>query len=1383
MDPNRWKRVQELFAAALARAPAFRSDYLRGACDGDERLVAEVSSLLDAHEDAADVLDRAAGAAAFLDGVEVGSRVGRYRVEARIGGGAMGVVYRAYDTQLERNVALKFLPAYLSDVEDVKTRFVNEARAASALDHPNICTVHEIGETSSGSLYIAMALCEGRDLGRHLAAERLDWRQALQMTAQLAAALDAAHRRGIVHRDLKPANVIVGPRFVRIVDFGIAKIAGVDLTEHGIALGTPAYMSPEQLRGARVDARTDVWALGVMLYEMLCGERPFRGSDARAVLEAMTERAPKPLLEHDTKIPAAVASALQAVLDLCLAVDPDERYPSMRELLADLQHLGAGGDEELGLQTSAAPRQPLEADAPSGELRRMTVLQCVFTADDPELLFEALPQLKQLSARVVTRFEGVVTEPGGETVLAWFGYPRAHEDDAARAARAGLSVIAGVTELARAGGRAVQVRAAVVSGTMVMRATGGVATLDPAAMIGAVARDASTLAAFAPASALLVSGEARALIGSRFECLPHGEVPLGAGRAAETVYRVAGESTARPKRGDAAAVTRLVGREHELAMLEARWDDACEGRGQCLLVSGEPGIGKSRLLQALAEHVSGVPSAWLAHCHCSSHQRNSALHPIIEWLLESELAVGGVGAKLDRIEGLLAEQGVRVAEAAPLLAGLLSLPSADRYPPLQLSAERQRQKTFDVLLKLLLGRAAQQPVLFVAEDLHWADPTFVDLIAALVQHVPGVSMLAVFTARPEFDFSRVKPSHVGHINLGRLTDGQVRGMIAEIAGGRLRDEEIATLTQQTDGVPLFVEELTKSVLEAREANGSGGEQAFTVPATLQESLAARLHRLGPAKATAQRASMLGRAFDHLLLHALDERGEGELDGDLEKLVASGLLYRRGLGDEAAYVFKHALIQEAAYGSMLPRDRRRQHGRIADVLLQRFDARCEREPELPARHLTAAGRGAEAIPWWVKAGKQAQRRSASREAVAHFNAALDLLDALDGAVRAELELATRTAMGPALMALGGYTAPEVERTYQRALVLAREQGETPRLVPVLFGLWTYYVVRAEFAVARSLGEQLLRLADAAGDDDLLLEACTMLGVTLFHTGEIEQARAYLERGIALYDRERHAGHALVYGQDPGMACRCYLASALWWQGYADRALAVSDEAIALARGLRHAHSLTFGLYFSARFRYQRGDLDVAIALADEAVALGAEYGFPIWQTLGAMVRGRAYVERGERERGAAEIAAARTLHVSRGAGTSRPYFLALYADALGQVGRIAEALKAVDDALADALATGAHTERAEILRIRADLRGHAGDREAAEAGTREALDLALEQGARAFALRAAMQLARLLQESGRAAAARAVLEPVHSDLDEGFATRDLAEAAQLLAALE
>jgi predicted ATPase len=469
--------------------------------------------------------------------------------------------------------------------------------------------------------------------------------------------------------------------------------------------------------------------------------------------------------------------------------------------------------------------------------------------------------------------------------------------------------------------------------------------------------------------------------------------------------------------------------------------------------------------------------------------------------------------------------------------------------------------------------------------------------------------------------------------------------------------------------------------------------------------------------------------------------------------------------------------------MLPRDRRRQHGRIADVLLERFDARCEREPELPARHLAAAERGAEAIPWWVKAGKQAQKRSASREAVAHFEAALGLLDAVNGAARSELELATRTAMGPALMALGGYTAPEVERTYQRALVLAREQGETPRLVPVLFGLWTYYVVRAEFSIARSLGEQLLRLAGSAGDDDLRLEACTMLGVTLFHTGEIEQARAHLERGIAVYDPERHAGHALVYGQDPGMACRCYLASALWWQGYPDRALAVSDEAVALARALGHAHSLTFGLYFTARFRYQRGDLDAAIALADEAVALAAEYGFPIWQTLGAMVRGRARLERGEHERGLAEIDAARTLHVSRGAGTSRPYYLALYADALGRVGRIADAQKAADDALADAFATGAHTERAEILRIRADLRQRAGEAEVAEVGCREALELALQQGARAFALRAAMQLARLLKDGGRFAAARAVLEPVHSGFDEGFATRDLVDAAELLAALE
>ena len=1376
--------MQELFRAALERAPASRADYLRGACGGDEPLLAEVAELLGAHADAADVLDRAAGAAALLDGVEVGSSVGRYRVDARIGAGAMGVVYKAYDTRLGRDVALKFLPPYLSRVEHVKTRFVNEARAASALDHPSICAVYEIGETASGALFIAMALCEGRDLGRHLAAERLDWRRALRIAAQLAAALDAAHRRGIVHRDLKPANVIVGGELARIVDFGIAKIAGVELTDHGTALGTPAYMAPEQLRGRRVDSRADIWALGVMLYEMLCGARPFPGSDARAVLAAMTAGPPKPLLELQTGIPAAVASALQAVLDLCLAVDPDRRYASMRDLLGDLQHLCAGGDEDLGLAPPAAPREPAESSGPSGELRRMAVLQCVFSSDDAEGLLEALPQLKQLCARIVTRFGGVTTEPGGETVVAWFGHPRAHEDDAARAVRAGLGILADAAKIGGSGAARVQVRAGVVSGTMVLRATGGVATLDPKAMIGPVARDASTLAVFAPASTLLVSGEARTLIGPHFDCLPHGELPLGSGRAAETVYRVAGESPAHARRTGATSATGLVGREHELAMLKARWDDARDGRGQCVLVTGEPGIGKSRLLQALGEHVAASANPWLVYWQCSSHRRNTALHPVVDWLLDSELparGAEGADATLDRIEALLSEQGFDAAETAPLLAGLLALPTASRYAPLQLSAERQRQKTFDLLLKWLLGRAARQPVLVVAEDLHWADPTFVDLLAAFVEHVPGAPVLAVLTARPELDASRVAAPHVARLDLGRLTDGETRGMIAAMAGGRLSDAEIATLTEQCDGVPLFVEELTKSVLEAREAGTL--EQAFTIPATLQESLAARLHRLGSTKATAQRASMLGRVFDEALLRALDDRDEGELGNDLAKLLAAGLLYRRGLGNEAAYVFKHALIQEAAYGSMLPGDRRRQHGRIADALLGRFAARCEREPELPARHLAAAGRGREAIPWWIEAGRQAQRRSASREAVAHFNSALELLDSVDAGARAELELATRTAMGPALMALGGYTAPEVEQSYRRALELAREQGETPRLVPALFGLWTYYVVRADFATARSLGEQLLKLGGAAADDDLLLEACTMLGVTLFHTGDIVQARAYLEHGIALYDRERHGGHALVYGQDPCMACRCYLASVLWWQGYPDRALAVSEEAIALSRTLGHAHSLTFGLYFSARFRYQRGDLDAAVALADEAVALAADYGFPIWQTLGAMVRGCAFVERGEHERGLAEIAAARTLHVSRGAGTSRPYYLALYADALGRVGRIDEALAAVEDALADALATGAHTERAEILRIRANLHARGGKLERAEAGLREALELALEQGARAFALRAAVDLARLLTLSGRHAAARAVLEPVHSGFDEGFRTRDLVEAAGLLAALE
>ena len=1155
MTQSHWARVQQLFDAALRVDSASRLAWLDAECGDDTALLAEVKALLHADASSGDRLDRAvaaagrvANAAGIFSGIGVGAKVGRYRIDELLGRGAMGVVYRATDTTLGRDVALKFLPAHLGDNPKTKARFVQEARAASALDHPNICTVYEIDEAPTGAPYIAMAFCSGQSLAQRLSDARPQWRDALRIAAQLASALASAHQKGVVHRDLKPANVIIDGQLARIVDFGIAKVSGVDLTEQGTTLGTPAYMSPEQLRGGTIDGRSDIWALGVLLYEMLCGKRPFTGSDPRSILNSM-KIAPRPLPDYDLSMPAVAASALQAVLDLCLTVDKERRYPSMQELLRDLDHLGAGvGPRMENPIAPAATGTGTSIDEPSGQMRRMTVLDCVFTSDDSELLLNELSSLKQLCARVVAHFEGIITEPGGETVRAWFGYPRAHEDDTRRATRAGLQIIREVGLLDTRRPAAVNIRAAVHSGLMIVKPTGGIVTLDPAGMVGTVARDAASIVSFAADSELLVNQQTRELLGSNFHFQPAGERKLDSERAPEPLFRVNREQIPRTRQGLRAIpdLTPLFGREHELAMLSSRWDEASGGRGQCILLSGEAGIGKSRLIQSLAEYALDRPETWLTQIQCSAYQRNTALHPVIELLTETALdftADESPSDRLSRIDSFLTDLGQDVATTGPLIASLLGLPIGNRYPPLQLSAERQRQKTLELLTRLLLARADQQPLLLIVEDLHWADPTFIELLGHIADQIPAAPILAVLTFRPEFDASAISRDHIAHVSLPRLTDQQTRDMVVTIAAGKLRESEITRVTSHTDGVPLFVEELTKSVVEASDANDRGeNPPTLNVPATLQESLTARLDRLGPAKTTAQRASTLGREFSFHLLKSIDPRTDDQIRSELANLVSAGLLFQRGHGEDAAYIFKHALIQEAAYGSLLPRDRQRHHDRIADALIHQFKERCDREPELPARHLTAAQRHTEAIRWWILAGRQAQRRSANREAVAHFSAALDLLDAIkDGQTRNALELEARTALGPALMALGGYTAPDVEQTYRRALVLAREQGATPAIVPVLFGLWTYYVVRADFGTAKELGEQLLRLGGSVEGDDLLLEACTTLGVTLFHTGEIEAARDYLRQGIEIYDRQRHGGHAYIYGQDPGMACRTYLAA--------------------------------------------------------------------------------------------------------------------------------------------------------------------------------------------------------------------------------------------------
>ena len=688
----------------------------------------------------------------------------------------------------------------------------------------------------------------------------------------------------------------------------------------------------------------------------------------------------------------------------------------------------------------------------------------------------------------------------------------------------------------------------------------------------------------------MISAATWQLLGGFFACQSLGTRPIRGLAQPIEVYQVLYESTARSRLDVAgsAGLTPLVGREQEVGLLLERWEQVKDGSGQVVLLSGEAGIGKSRLVEVLKAQVATEPQAWLTPCQCSPYHQNSVLYPVIDLLERVALQFERDETpqqKLSKLEGYLVQYGLPLAEAVPLFASLLSIPLGSSYAPLNVSPEQQKQKTLQAILTILLRRAAQQPLLFVMEDLHWVDPSTLELLSLLVDQGPTARILTLFTFRPDFTPPWTGRSHLTQLTLHRLTPRQAAEMTARVAHRKaLPAEVMEQVVAKTDGVPLFVEELTKMVLESgllqeREEHYelTGPLPPLAIPATLHDSLMARLDRLATVKGLAQLGATLGREFAYDLLQAVSPWDEGTLRRGLSQLVEAEFLYQQGLPPQATYLFKHALIQDAAYQSLLRSTRQQHHQRIAQVLEARFPDICETQPELLAQHYTEAGLMAQAIPYWQQAGQRAIERSANLEAIGHLTKGLEVLTALpDTPDRTRQELDLQTALGPALRNIKGWSSPEAAQAYTRARELCQQVGETPQLFPVLFGLWTSSVVRPEFQTARALGEQLLHLGQHAVDPTLLTQAHWVLGFTLFFMGAFAPARVHLEHVMALYDPQHHRSHTLLYGQDPGATALYYAALALWYLGYPDQALQRGQQAVTLAQELSHPITLAFAL---------------------------------------------------------------------------------------------------------------------------------------------------------------------------------------------------------------
>jgi predicted ATPase len=838
----------------------------------------------------------------------------------------------------------------------------------------------------------------------------------------------------------------------------------------------------------------------------------------------------------------------------------------------------------------------------------------------------------------------------------------------------------------------------------------------------------------------------------------------------------------------------VVGRDEELDLLSRRWQQAKLGEGRVVLMSGEPGIGKSRLTAALSQRIETEPHTRIRY-FCSPHHQDSALYPFIGQL---ERAAGftrddTATTKLDKLEALLGD-GAEPGDIS-LIAEMLSLSCGERFPPLDLSPQRKKERTLAALLRQLQGLARRQPVLMIFEDLHWIDPTSRETLDLAVEKITELPVLLVATHRPEFQPPWIGQSQVTVIALNRLGRNEGATLVHRLAGnlGALPPDVVDEIVERTDGVPLFVEELTKAVIEAGADRGYASISAvpassFAVPATLHASLLGRLDRLGPsAKNVAQVGAAIGRDFSHELLAAAAQLAEPELQEALRRLVEAGIVFQRGAPPAAEYLFKHALVQDTAYSTLLRGPRQALHRRIAEALEQRFPDLVETRPEILAHHYGEAAIADKAIGYWRLAGKSSVAKSAVREAAAQLRRGLSLLDGLaETRERKQLELDIHVTLTTALMAGKGYANPETVAALERANRLVAETAAvgSPIHFSVLYGLWVSTCHRGNIAAALEHATNFLSSAQSQPASGPLLVAHRVLAHSLICSGDYPAALAHFETAASLYRPDEHRDSAFHYGEDIGVSAFGQLSWALWHRGYPDQSARAADRALALSRQLGHAHTLANALNSAGTAAVFARDVTTACACGNDSVALASEHGFAHWAPRGRILQGWAGAQKGEATTGIARIRDGMAASEATGSRLWRPLFLALLAEALALAGKIEEALAALDDALAQAAVLGERGWDAEIHRLRGELTARLPypDPAKAEDSFRTALAIAREQGTRGYELRAAMSLARLWSEQGRRTEARDLLAPLYGWFTEGFDTADLKETKALLDAL-
>jgi class 3 adenylate cyclase/predicted ATPase len=1034
----------------------------------------------------------------------------------------------------------------------------------------------------------------------------------------------------------------------------------------------------------------------------------------------------------------------------------------------------------------------------SAERRQLTVMFCDLAAStelsarlDPEDFRELLGTYHAAVRKEIKRFDGFIAKYMGDGVLIYFGYPRAHEDDAERAVRAGLGLARGIARI-KAGAAYLASRIGIATGLVVVGDLIGSGDAQERGVVGDTPHLAARLQGLAEPNTVLTDEGTRRLLGNLFEYRDFDAVEIKGFPDPVKVWQVLRPSAVESRFEALRTVhlTPLVGRDDEIELLMRRWSRAKEGEGQIVLLAGEAGVGKSRMAAAISERLGSEPHRRLRY-FCSPQHRESPLYPFITHL---ERAAGFTRedppeVKLDKLDALLERSGESPAETAALFADLLEMAAESRYPPLPDDPQLRRELTFAAMLDQLGRLACQEPVLLIIEDVHWIDSTSLEVVSMMIEQVPRLPVLFVLTFRPEFTPPWTGGPNVTSLMLGRLGHRETAALAEQTAAGKVLPPEILNhIVQRADGIPLFIEELTKTILESylvREEDGQyrldGPLPSVAIPWSLQASLMARLDRLSPVKEVAQIGSAIGREFSYELLAAVAHHKDTELEGVLTQLVEAGLVFRHGEPPHGSFIFKHALVQDAAYSTLLRGQRQELHLRIGKALEERFPETAETQPEILAHHYAQGGVFDHAIGYWRKAGERALRRSATAEAVQHLTHAIELTRSLPAAPdRDRRELDLHLALGRMIRMVKGMGAPDTLHVFSRARELLDEDASVEEHVTVLYGLWGVHYVRAEHAAAHEVSQECLTLAERHRHDEAAALGHYILGDTLWATGAFAEAQSHLDHILKLYGRLGESGVAGRFQHNYDVNALAFLAWSLWPLGYPEQAARAATQTISRARQVGHVPLMAFALHCGALLEAGFGDDDEpGSGITDEAVAFCVQHGVAAYELWARFWQGAAFVRRGDLHQGIDVMRASMAAAAAIEAKLFRPLHLGQLAIAYAHLDQPETAIGLLDEALATSEKTEERLFDAELHRRRGDVFLVLGNVTQAELALGEALTVARAQNARLWELRAATSLARLWRKQRRHVEARDLLEPLYGWFTEGFDTPDLRRARAML----